>query len=108
MTCVSSPNQRLFRLAHVLARQEGYYKHDTLPRRLNNPGALKYARQREAKCGARGFAHFATPEAGWNASYRDLEAKTNRNMSVTDIIRRRAGPGDNVKRYLQVVREAGF
>lgn len=60
-------------LAEAMAHQEGWYVEivdgqKNLPQRNNNPGDLRYARQRAATgADARGYAIFATPEDGWEA-----------------------------------------
>jgi len=63
------------RLALYIARMEGYHVPGSLPRRQHNPGSLVYASQPGATRGARGYARFPTPAAGWAALDRDLRAK---------------------------------
>ena len=63
-----------------IARMEGYYKMMSLPRTHHNPGALTYARQRNATPGSRGvngrpFARFTIDADGWSALERDIKVK---------------------------------
>lgn len=62
-------------LALFIAVKEGFYKPNSLPARLHNPGSLVYARQRAAVPGDRGFARFRRDEDGWAALERDLMKK---------------------------------
>jgi len=55
------------KLASAIALSEGYWVRGSLPQRLNNPGALIYVGQDNSIKDSSGFAHFTTPEAGWNA-----------------------------------------
>lgn len=58
-------DSRVRRLALAIATAEGFWKKDSLPRRLNNPGSLKdqYGN----------FRAFVTEEEGWRALYRQIE-----------------------------------
>lgn len=62
-------------LALFIAVKEGFYKPNSLPARLHNPGSLVYARQRLAVAGDRGFAQFPNDREGWAALERDLSKK---------------------------------
>lgn len=75
---------RIEALATRIATREGWYR-DSLPRRLNNPGALVYAGQRYAIVGRRGFAYFDTAAHGWAALERDLNKKFGRGMTRDQI-----------------------
>lgn len=54
--------------AQAIARAEGYYITGSVPNRANNPGDLKLG----GVTIANGITVFDTPEAGWNALYRQL------------------------------------
>src|ERR1700689_4049145 len=58
-----------------IARQEGFFLSDSLPRRLNNPGSLVFAKQRGAVLGERASARFRSERDGWRALERDVRAK---------------------------------
>ena len=54
--------------AHItehIALHEGWYRAGSLPQRLNNPGAIKYAGQAGASLSVHGFAHWDSPLEGW-------------------------------------------
>lgn len=71
-------NLAVHALAMFIAVKEGFYKPNSLPARLHNPGSLVYARQRAATPGERGFARFPTDRDGWAALERDLDKKITR------------------------------
>lgn len=58
-------NDPIKRLAEAIAKAEGFYSGDTLPKRNNNPGALKDASGR--------IALFESLADGWQALYRQVE-----------------------------------
>ena len=65
-------------LAKAIATNEGYFNGTSKPAiRNNNPGNLKFAHQPGATADAKGYAVFATPEAGGQALINDLTAKYN-------------------------------
>lgn len=61
------------KLADAIAYFEGFFLYKSLPRRLNNPGALVYVGQKNSVRDESGFACFLTAEDGWNALYRQLD-----------------------------------
>lgn len=67
---------------YKIARKEGWYKEGTLPRRLNNPGALVCAHQRGSTCHRSGFARFSTALEGWNALDRDVASKIKHHIKL--------------------------
>lgn len=101
ITIVDAVTPVLKRIAHI----EGWDKPRSLVRRLHNPGALKYAHQRGATRGPRGFARFKTDEDGWAASWRDYSAKRRHGLTLRQIARLRCGPGDDVERYVKLLAE---
>jgi hypothetical protein len=86
-----------------IATVEGWNRPRSLVRRLHNPGALRFAHQRGATRGLRGFAKFTTDQDGWLASWRDYTAKRRLGMSLEQIARKRCGPGDDVERYVRLL-----
>ena len=66
------------------------------PQRNNNPGNLKYAKQRESTGkDAEGFATFPTPFAGWRALVRQIEMDQDRGDTVVKFISEYAPVKDN-------------
>jgi hypothetical protein len=59
----------MFTLIQAIARQEGYGVPRTLPTVLNNPGDIEWGKFARAHGGTQAgrFAHFPTPEVGFNA-----------------------------------------
>lgn len=62
-------------LSLMIAIREGWNKPTALVHRLHNPCAIKYAGQRFAEPGPRGFARFATDIDGWIGCRLDIVAK---------------------------------
>jgi hypothetical protein len=92
------------RLARVIATVEGFYGHNTLPARLNNPGALVYAGQPGAvETEFDGLAAFDNPADGWKALENDIAAKARTGLDCEGIIRARRGPTTDLVLYLQLV-----
>lgn len=71
--CQGDPGEAA--LMERVATAEGFHTAGTLPARLHNPGALRYAGQRGARSGPQRYARFASDWAGWIAFQRDLAAK---------------------------------
>ena len=98
---------KVHQLSLVIANEEGWNNKDSLVYSLNNPGALTFVKQRNAKLGSRNFAHFSSADAGWKALRKDLESKLKRNMSLRAIIYRWAPPSENnTEAYLHKVEKA--
>lgn len=76
-TCYDHPA-----ITYKIAHREGYYLNGSLPNRLHNPGAIVFACQRNATRGSKGFAKFATVEAGWEALDRDVTLKVRRGINL--------------------------
>jgi hypothetical protein len=77
------------------------------PQRNNNPGNLRYAKQREASgSDGDGFAIFPTPEAGWRALHKQLELYAKRGLNLFNVIYKYAPPSENVTfEYLNFIIE---
>jgi hypothetical protein len=89
-------------IAKAIATAEGYYVPNSLPRRLNNPGALKDPISGQ-------FRRFDTPEAGWNALYAQVERILNNksmyynsNMTIRQIAQIWTG-GDKPEAWARIV-----
>ena len=89
-------------IAVAIATAEGYYVERSLPRRLNNPGALKDPISGQ-------FRKFDTPEAGWFALYAQIERILNNrsmyyntNMTIRQIAQIWTG-GDNPDGWARTV-----
>jgi hypothetical protein len=105
-------------LASAIGTQEGAFNPDpnVIPRRLNNPGNLRFANQANAtRDPATGFARFSSWQAGVTALYRDILAKmaviiNNKPMTLRELIAAYAPPYENdTKTYLaNVARRVGI
>jgi len=62
-------------LSMIIGIREGWNRPGSLVQRLNNPCALRYAGQRFAEPGSRGFARFATDIDGWIGCRLDIAKK---------------------------------
>lgn len=60
------------RFAEAIAIAEGYYDGDTVPRRANNPGALKLGEPAIGAAGGNRITAFTTAAEGWDRLYRQL------------------------------------
>ncbi len=97
---VPSPSEadilaKISRLAHAIARTEGFYVHGTLPNRLHNPGDIR-SRLKHAYEGQIGLYHgyvvFRDDQFGWAALYQQIRkvldddsAFYNREMTFAQI-----------------------
>lgn len=63
----------LKRFAEAIAFAEGWYVVGSIPQRLNNPGDLKTSGIPSIGQDAQGHLHFASPDDGWRALYRQLQ-----------------------------------
>jgi hypothetical protein len=61
----------------------------------NNPGNLRFARQLGAVPGAGGFAHFDSPEAGYEALVRQVKLDAGRGYTLGQYITKYAPPSEN-------------
>lgn len=61
----------------------------------NNPGNLKFVGQAGAKYGEKGFAKFATPEAGYKALVKQVELDQSRGLTLEKFIHKYAPPTEN-------------
>ncbi|MGL4756298.1 MAG: hypothetical protein ACRCXB_28425 [Aeromonadaceae bacterium] len=69
---------------------------NTLARRNNNPGNIKFVGQKGAVMGEGGFAKFATPEAGIAAMQAQLKLYQGRGINtISKIVSTWAPPGEN-------------
>lgn len=71
-------HERRFLIAVAIALQEGWFEADAdnIPRRLNNPGNLRWADPRFAQHGSeKGYVRFLTIGSGWAALENDITAK---------------------------------
>jgi hypothetical protein len=84
----------LDKIALAIQNQEGY-RPGTLAYRQNNPGNLRFDNQAGAVRGERGFAKFASYEAGFNAEKRQIALDAGRGMSLHDLIYSWAPPKEN-------------
>lgn len=73
-------------LAAFISIHEGWEAENSLPRILNNPGALRFAAQRAANPGPAGYARFPQPADGWEALWRDLIAKSRKRLTPRQIL----------------------
>ncbi len=102
----------LDKLASAIGMAEGWFNPDAtvLPRRLNNPGDLKFAGQAGATKDTTGFAKFKTPQAGIVALYRQILAHTARGLTLRQMITAWAPPSENdTENYIrETARRAGI
>jgi hypothetical protein len=89
-------------LAGLIARMEGYYVPGTIAQENHNPGNLRYAGQTGAIGQNKGYAVFASDDAGWAALNRQLELNASRGDTLEQFINRYAPPSENdTTNYLQ-------
>jgi hypothetical protein len=89
-------------LAGLIARMEGYYVPGTIAQTNHNPGNLRYAGQTGAIGQNKGYAVFASDDAGWAALNRQLELNASRGDTLEQFINRYAPPSENdTTNYLQ-------
>lgn len=88
-------------LSEVIARLEGWGRAGSLVRRLHNPGALAYARQRHANAADQGYARFRNDADGWAALRRDLAKKIRRGLTIDQIARRWSANPDRYSGKIQ-------
>lgn len=71
----------------------------------NNPGNLRYARQREATGkDDKGFAVFPDGPAGWRALHNQIKLDQKRELTLKQFIAKYAPPNENdTSEYLQFV-----
>ncbi len=65
-----SKSQLITKIAQSVATMEGYWVGGSLAHKNNNPGNI---RQWDKTPSNKGFARFATAEAGWKALYTQIE-----------------------------------
>jgi hypothetical protein len=70
-------------------------KRPTLADRNNNPGNLRFAGQRGAVLGDKGFARFNTPQDGFNALKRQILLDSKRGLVAGQFIHKYAPPNEN-------------
>lgn len=77
---------------------------NTLAKDNNNPGNLIFAGQPNALKGDGGFAKFPTPELGFRALIKQVQADQRRNLSLRDFITKYAPPTENnTEKYIKDV-----
>ena len=76
---------------------------NNIPIKNNNPGALKFANQTNAKPNG-DFASFPSPKEGWLALKKQIALDGSRNLSLRDFIYKYAPPNENnTKKYIEFV-----
>lgn len=83
------------KLANAIATLEGYKKTGTLADRQRNPGNLRFAGQKNAVKGDKGFAKFKTHQDGFNALVAQIKLDSNRNLTLRQFIYKYAPPKEN-------------
>lgn len=83
------------KLANAIATYEGYKKTGTLADRQRNPGNLRFAGQKNAVKGEKGFAKFKTHQDGFNALIAQIKLDANRNLTLRQFIYKYAPPKEN-------------
>lgn len=81
------------------------------PQDTNNPGNLRYAKQRESTGPDKhGMAIFPTPWAGWRALHKQIELDQSRGLTLRAFISKYAPPNENdTSHYLEFVsKQLGF
>lgn len=76
----------------------------------NNPGNLKFAGQKGAVRGEKGFAKFSNPQQGYSALKNQIKLDADRGLTLTKFVSKFAPPTENnTKQYIQqIVKETGF
>jgi hypothetical protein len=93
-------------LAQAIGRYEGYYKPKSLSQRQYNPGNLRFAGQVGAVRGEKGFAKFATEQAGWDALHRQIAIDAKRGHTVQTFMYKYAPPtSNNTPAYAKYVQQ---
>lgn len=83
------------KLANHIATLEGYKKTGTLADRQRNPGNLRFAGQKNAVRGEKGFAKFKTHQDGFNALIAQIKLDASRNLTLRQFIYKYAPPKEN-------------
>jgi len=92
--------QYVFLIAEAIAKAEGFYAGDTLPKRRNNPGSITSGGS---------LIQFETEQAGWNALYNQIESMISgqssyydTGMSILDVAKVYTG-GDKSDAWANIV-----
>jgi hypothetical protein len=80
-------------------------RNDTLAYRNNNPGNLKFARQKGARLGEKGFARFETPEDGFLALIKQINTDASRGLTLKSFLRKFTGDNTAAERNVQFLSE---
>ena len=84
------------RLAHLIAKEEGYGIPGAVPTRNNNPGDLRHSPHSFHKPNdPNGIGQIDTPEDGWADLERQLQLYAERGMSLQEAIYDFAPPSEN-------------
>ncbi len=75
-------------IAQAIAKQEGFYVPNSLAQRNNNPGNLRTWGSNPI---VSGYAQFATPDAGWNALYSQIQTNINRGLTLNEFFAGKPG-----------------
>lgn len=77
-------------------------KPNTIAHRMNNPGNLRFAGQRNATKGEQGFAKFDSPLSGWEGLLKQVELEQGRNHTLESLITKYAPPTENdTQKYIK-------
>jgi hypothetical protein len=98
---------KIINLIQAIAEMEGFYRPDTIPSDLHNPGDLIFAGQPNSVPHTRGkhtFAHFQTEDDGWVALLRQVLKFAASDFTVARLIKAWAPPSENdTDRYLDFI-----
>lgn len=73
----------------------------------NNPGNLRFAGQEGATQGQGGFAHFSTPQAGFQALLGQIKLDAGRGHTLASFIGKFAPPSENnTSQYVNQIAQA--
>lgn len=92
------------KLAHLIAQEEGFNVHGSLPQRDNNPGDLRHSPHSFHSGDPNAIGRIDTPEDGWADLERQLELFAQRGLTLQEAIYAFAPPSENdTERYLEYV-----
>jgi len=92
------------RLAHLIAKYEGFYVTGSKPQRYNNPGDLRHSPNAQHAGDPDDIGQYKTPELGWEDLEAQLQKYAKRGLTLAQMIAVYApGNENNTKAYLQFV-----